>query len=838
MDSKFPGGFGPGFPPLPFWLEGGQPFHSPYERQLTIPQALRVTELEWNEIKTRMIDLNSALTKLLGKSTERPTLRKILTTLDEKRDTLIVAENKVVQMFFNALSRLEKIKNAMPIGQLLTQRIDINAIFNDTTVHSTIHEDITDLIKSGVTISSRFRATVSVIPRLLDCFSSRDPRTERPRSTETSSRARSPSPSQPKDSQHKTRADSGEKPNETPHSAAASSKPTQGQEKVRRESGENPYQTPQFEEEVEVLLGDPDAEFQMLQICDDGWNMQRRRGYQLVYERKCAETNQLRRENQLLLKSLQEKEQEVAKLKSEVQANLGSVNDERHFGTKFTEQQPHLKKNRSLELLLNDIRRRVEDLEADREGNNTLVANYQSGKADQLEDHLKYFRRRLAEFKPEEQTNFIYNSSNFAAGYFDDRGGFLEMEALNVSLFVPPGAIQAGERTEVYIYIKTDGSTPSPKDSSTVLVAPVVQCGPPGLQFHESVVLTFPHCAEDETNWKFQPLTCQSDDQHKAKGEWKGMTTDDAIFMVDNGRTVLLVNHFTFYTLGGEQKEDGSVAKKKMRVGAFGSSFSAGQDSYRLRVRAWDDTKASHDQVLKKEERLSGQQLDDDRPIAIANTGEPVDVNVKNLKIGWKNRYDEPQGQHISFNDLWQPHCLPSCTFDLELEDGGSGDNKDTSPRVKTGVHCKINLQQRKSNDDAVSLRIDVQGITEMEERCSSNQTFSGAVQEKLFGPSDPKYGLSPAAYYRLCEELNMDRGIPMDWRLLAEKLGCNFITIENIKNNKTEEPAKFILKIFFSVWNTTSKEKPSAINFLKNTLLELGLSVAAKIIQDDIEQK
>ncbi len=168
-----------------------------------------------------------------------------------------------------------------------------------------------------------------------------------------------------------------------------------------------------------------------------------------------------------------------------------------------------------------------------------------------------------------------------------------------MSLFVPPGAIQAGDRTEVYIYVNTDeGSLSHPRDSSHVLVAPVVQCGPPGLQFHESVVLTFPHCADDETNWKLQPLTCQSDDSHKPKGGWKGMTMDDSIFMVDNGRTVLLVNHFTFYTLGGEQKEDGSVVKKKMRVGAFGSTFNAGQESYRLRVRAWDATEASRDVCL------------------------------------------------------------------------------------------------------------------------------------------------------------------------------------------------------------------------------------------------
>lgn len=77
-----------------------------------------------------------------------------------------------------------------------------------------------------------------------------------------------------------------------------------------------------------------------------------------------------------------------------------------------------------------------------------------------------------------------------------------------------------------------------------------------------------------------------------------------------------------------------------------------------------------------------------------------------------------------------------------------------------------------------------------------------------------------------------------MDWRLLAEKLGCNFLTIENIKGNKAEEPAKLVLKVFFSLWNVPSRKHESAIDFLKKILTELGLSSAAKIIEDDMTDR
>lgn len=265
MASKFPGDFGQGFVPLPFMAENRLPFPPSSQRTLTIPEALQMTKSDWNEIKIRMADYNSALTKLLGKSTEKPTLGKVVSSWNEKRDAglLTMTETHVLQIFFKALSRLQRVKDAMPIGQLLKVS-DLNTILSDTTVHSTVHDEVAEMVSKGTHISSRFRATVSVIPRLLDSFCSMVgiPINERRKKHETDgARARSPSPSHPEKSQDKVRRLSGEKPTET------SQRETQSKETHQQPAGATPTeQIPFFEEEV--LIGHPDVDFQMLQSCD------------------------------------------------------------------------------------------------------------------------------------------------------------------------------------------------------------------------------------------------------------------------------------------------------------------------------------------------------------------------------------------------------------------------------------------------------------------------------------------------------------------------------------------------------------------------------------------
>ena len=59
----------------------------------------------------------------------------------------------------------------------------------------------------------------------------------------------------------------------------------------------------------------------------------------------------------------------------------------------------------------------------------------------------------------------------------------------------------------------------------------------------------------------------------------------------------------------------------------------------------------------------------------------------------------------MPFDDLWQPDNLPSCTFDLEVDESSKNN---INPRVKSGVHCKVDLQQRESTDSPVNLKIDV----------------------------------------------------------------------------------------------------------------------------------
>ena len=87
----------------------------------------------------------------------------------------------------------------------------------------------------------------------------------------------------------------------------------------------------------------------------------------------------------------------------------------------------------------------------------------------------------------------------------------------------------------------------------------------------------------------------------------------------------------------------------------------------------------------------------------------------------------------MPFDDLWQPDNLPSCTFDLEVDESSKND---INPRVKSGVHCKVDVQQRKSKDSSVNLKIDVHHKAEVKVRkyfvfviIGKSHSYTGSVQ-------------------------------------------------------------------------------------------------------------
>ena len=82
-----------------------------------------------------------------------------------------------------------------------------------------------------------------------------------------------------------------------------------------------------------------------------------------------------------------------------------------------------------------------------------------------------------------------------AYGLIDHTGGKLTIPNSGVTLTVPHSAIPKGRTEAVYIALmKPDGAHPSLTDRQALLT-PVVICGPNGLRFQRSVILSMPHTA-------------------------------------------------------------------------------------------------------------------------------------------------------------------------------------------------------------------------------------------------------------------------------------------------------------------------------------------------------
>ncbi|XP_038062863.1 uncharacterized protein LOC119733351 isoform X2 [Patiria miniata] len=179
-----------------------------------------------------------------------------------------------------------------------------------------------------------------------------------------------------------------------------------------------------------------------------------------------------------------------------------------------------------------------------------------------------------------------------AMGYFNEKGGSLSLDEYGVHLTIPRGAIAPGSPQQVYIYV--DPTVVGPKE---VAFSPNVDCGPEGLRFEESVVLSFPHHA-DVRSTSSDPLKPQMCQDNYLSDTWEEF---DGNAVITEDRVILLVNHFTRFNLPGR--------RKRLVVVPYGDVFDPRQGKYQIRVYILNDDKKAKKNVEKDEthsKRLDG----------------------------------------------------------------------------------------------------------------------------------------------------------------------------------------------------------------------------------------
>ena len=202
--------------------------------------------------------------------------------------------------------------------------------------------------------------------------------------------------------------------------------------------------------------------------------------------------------------------------------------------------------------------------------------------SDMIHRYIKQFHTMKLQYKTE--TNFTCN--NFAIGSFDSGGGLLELSHLDVSMFVPPGALPVEKKQDLFMYVSWDNADLPIRDPSKVPASPVIWCGQHGANFKSHVVLSFPQSMQDHSgNCKYRVM--RSDTDIARPVNWIDVTqSNDTCVIPTKERCMLLVNHFTGYSVVAES---GPQTVKKLQVGVFGETLKADDELYQLKVRVWAD---------------------------------------------------------------------------------------------------------------------------------------------------------------------------------------------------------------------------------------------------------
>ncbi|XP_033641265.1 uncharacterized protein LOC117301407 isoform X2 [Asterias rubens] len=259
-----------------------------------------------------------------------------------------------------------------------------------------------------------------------------------------------------------------------------------------------------------------------------------------------------------------------------------------------------------------------------------------------LEDVLNKFNKQTLDISANEKTDILLQLPYMAVGFFNEKGGILALEKYDVHLYIPHGAIAEGPPQLVYIYVNPDEVVADTANSEEEQLSPAVQCGPPGLRFKHSVVLSFPHHAES-SDWEFTAKMSSASSE-----SWQALdsSTDGQLVSAQGDKAIFLVKHFSLFTLFGRSLGN---SRKRVRVGAFGDIFDP--KSYAFRVYVWKADRVSEQRVLEFEKERTSEILDAFRDLQFRKDKGHMSVEMTKTDEGWEVRPQKKQEIHEE--DVW-----------------------------------------------------------------------------------------------------------------------------------------------------------------------------------------
>ncbi|CAH1790735.1 unnamed protein product [Owenia fusiformis] len=405
-----------------------------------------------------------------------------------------------------------------------------------------------------------------------------------------------------------------------------------------------------------------------------------------------------------------------------------------------------------------------------------------------------------------------YSNSNFTIGLFNHEGGYLELSHLQITMYIPPGAIPFNEKRQVFMYVSYHNEDLPALKGSMSPMGPVIYCGEHGQKFLSHVIITYPevdmNCIDSEL-WQYRLM--RTDTSHNSVSKWIDATSDvDTQTFVLGQQRVLLVDHFTGYQISAEAGS--SKATKQMKLGVFGDKLYAGDPVYDLKVRIYNDGTPQHD-----------LPLDDIRCIDVINNNQPLCIKVKDIGPGWK--MDETE-QEISFEHVWKSQS-ESCTF-RSSQYGGSS----------VPFYCSVEVFQKRTTEAnskrllrpmaKVSEKIlEVNHVPVQHNQLTEPKTPEAAFYELELSPATRQdTGLPLVMQQRLAVTLDPTHPEGKDWTLLAEKIGLSHDIIRWI-NERKKSPTMCVLDIAAAMY------KGRVQRFLSQSFSVMGHEVCGQIVEE-----
>ena len=216
-----------------------------------------------------------------------------------------------------------------------------------------------------------------------------------------------------------------------------------------------------------------------------------------------------------------------------------------------------------------DQKQTTQNMQMENHGDNTYQTQEESFvDTSQMLNALKLLKQRVlsGQFVPQMGQQITFGTC--AVGFFDINGGRLTLPNLDISLFIPPGAIESKDPQMIYIYALSSNRNEPDLDSKETWLTPTTECGPSGLQFAKDVLLSMPHCAINHSQWKIQA--------HRGNDEspvWKKLETGgETISFLDDKKVTLALNHFSPYKVSGRSStssDEETFVSKWMKVAVF-----------------------------------------------------------------------------------------------------------------------------------------------------------------------------------------------------------------------------------------------------------------------------